>query len=74
LVPASSVSQDNGITTSLAIPLTAHIVLSGYYNRSLRQHLDTVSTGITYVLRGTPRRKQLATIDRALREAERGNP
>jgi len=43
--------------------------LSGYYNRSLRQRLDTVSIGVTYVLRGTPK-KRLSMIDRALREAE----
>jgi len=36
-------------------PLTHHVTLSGYYNRSLRQHLDTVSFGVTYVLCGKPR-------------------
>lgn len=66
----SGVSEDNGETTSVAIPLTDHCTLSGYYNRSFRQHTDTVSVGLTYVLRGTPRRKGLSMIDRALREAE----
>jgi hypothetical protein len=64
------VSEDNGFTTSIAIPLTDHLTLSGYYNRSLREHLDTVSTGITSVLRGTARHRRLSLIDRALREAE----
>ena len=65
----SAVSEDNGFTTFVGIPLTNYITLTGYYNRSLRQHLDTVSFGLTYVLRGTSRRK-LSMIDRALREAE----
>lgn len=73
VVSGSNVSEDNGITTSLGISLTDHITWSGYYNRSLRQHLDTVSMGFTFVLRGTPRKKRLSLIDRALREAERGN-
>ena len=59
-VAGSSASEDNGITTSLGIPLTDHLTFSGYYNRSLRQHVDTVSTGITYVLRGSPARKGLS--------------
>ena len=72
-VPAASTSnfsEDNGVTTSLGIPLTAHLTLSGYYNRSLRQHDDTVSTGITYVFRGTTTARKMSLIDRALREAE----
>ena len=62
-------SEDNGFTTSAGIPLTAHLTLSGYYNHSLREHEDTVSMGITYVLRGSPLHKKLSEIDRALREA-----
>jgi len=69
-VTGTGVSEDNGFTTSVGIPLTDHLTLSGYYNRSLRQHTDTVSTGITYVLRGTRRKKRLSLIDRAIREAE----
>jgi hypothetical protein len=69
VVTGTNRSEDNGFTTQLGIPLTDHIVLSGYYNRSLRQHLDTVSTGITYVLHGAPRKRRLSIIDKALREA-----
>jgi hypothetical protein len=65
----TTVSEDNGFTAFLGIPLTHNIILNGYYNRSLRQRLDTVSFGMTYVLRGTPK-KRLSMIDRALREAE----
>lgn len=69
VVTGTNLGEDNGFTTQVGIPLTDHLILSGYYNRSLRQHLDTVSTGITYVLHGSPRKKRLSMIDRALREA-----
>ena len=65
----TTVSEDNGFTTFLGIPLTRNVILNGYYNRSLRQHVDTVSFGMTYVLRSSPRNR-LSMIDRALREAE----
>ena len=69
LISGNGVNEDNGFTTSMGIPLTDNITLSGYYNRSLRQHIDTASASITFVLRGTPRKKRLSLIDRALREA-----
>lgn len=68
----SSVGEDNGVTLFLGVPLTRNIILNGYYNRSLRQHVDTVSLGMTYVLRGRPKNR-LSMIDRALREAEAAN-
>lgn len=69
----TTVNEDNGFTTFVGIPLTDYITLSGYYNRSLRQHVDTVSFGMTYVIRGTSR-KRMSMIDKALREAEGANP
>ena len=71
---SSSASEDNGYTTSVGIPLAEHFTLSGYYNRSLRRRLDTVSIGVTFVLRGAPGAGRLSMIDRALREAEGPNP
>jgi hypothetical protein len=71
VVTGSKVSEDNGFTTFLGIPLTDRLTASSYYNRSLRHGLDTVSIGITYVLRGTPRSTGMSLVDRALREAER---
>jgi len=65
----STATEDNGFTTFIGVPLTRHVNLSGYYNHSLRQHLDTVSVGVTFILRG-PSKKKLSMIDRALREAE----
>lgn len=70
VVTGQRVSEDNGFNTSIFIPLSSHLTLSSSYNRSLRFHLDTVSTGLTWVLRGTHRRND-SLIDRAMREAER---
>ena len=72
-ISGNGLSEDNGFTTSLSIPLSDHFTLWGYYNRSLRQHTDTVSTGITYVIRGASIKRELSLIDRALREAEEAN-
>jgi hypothetical protein len=71
---SNSVTSDNGVTTSLSLPLNSHLELSGYYNCSFAEHDDTVSFGFTYVVRGTLRSSRLSMIDRALREAEQGNP
>jgi len=56
IVTGHSASEDNGFTNSLAVPLTSQLTLQGYYNRSLRLHLDTVGMGLSFVLRG--RQKQ----------------
>jgi hypothetical protein len=66
---SNGLSEDNGITTSFGIPLTSHLLFNGYYNRSLRQHQDTVSLGMTFVFRQLPGSRRLSMIDRALREA-----
>lgn len=66
---SNGVSEDNGLTTLFGVPLTSHVLFSGYYNRSLRQHQDTVSLGMTFVLRSLPGKRRLSMIDRALREA-----
>jgi len=58
VVSGRSVSEDNGFTNSLAIPFTRHLNLQGYYNRSLRLHLDTVAMGISWVARAQPREKK----------------
>ena len=69
----TGLSEDNGFTTYIGIPLTSHLSYTGYYNRSLRHNLDTASFGITYVLRGMPSAKHLSLIDQALREAAETN-
>lgn len=46
--------EDNGFVNTLDVPLTAHITLSGIYNRSLRNHEDTAGFSLTFLLRPTP--------------------
>jgi len=52
-VTAESAGEDNGFTNTLDIPLNGHITLSGFYNRSLRNHDDTAGFSFTFLLRGT---------------------
>lgn len=44
-------AEDNGFETNLDIPLNRHVVLSGFYDRSLRQHEDTAGFSLTFPLR-----------------------
>jgi hypothetical protein len=53
VVTGHNVTEDNGFTDALDIPLGGHVTLSGYYSHSLRLHYDTAAIGITYVLRST---------------------
>ena len=48
-----SVGEDNGFLNSLDIPLNGHITLSGFYNRSLRNKIDTAGFSFTFILRST---------------------
>lgn len=71
---SNGLSEDNGVTMTFGMPLTAHLMFSGYYNHSMRQRQDTVSLGMTFVVRSLPGKRRLAMIDRALREAAGLNP
>jgi hypothetical protein len=48
-------SEDNGFITSLDIPLSRHLTMSGFYNRSLRDHDDVAGFSFTFLLRAPPR-------------------
>ena len=72
VVTGRRVNEDNGFTTTIDIPLTSHFMLTSSYNRSLRLHLDTASTGVTFVFKGFSIRRSESIIDRAMREAESG--
>lgn len=54
------IAEDNGFITLLDIPLDAHTTVSGYYDRSLRLHTDTVGFSVTYMLRGLKSDEQSA--------------
>jgi hypothetical protein len=51
--------EDNGFITSLDIPLSPHLTLSGFYNRSLRDHDDVAGFSFTFILRAPPRPSEL---------------
>jgi len=53
-----SIGEDNGFMNTLDIPLTGHITLSGFYNRSLRDKIDTAGFSFTFLLRAPPRAKK----------------
>jgi hypothetical protein len=40
--------EDNGLTGGLTLSLGRHMDLTGTYQRSLRQSLDTVVVGVSY--------------------------
>lgn len=50
-----SQAEDNGFETSLDIPFTTHVTLSGFYNRSLRSHIDTAGFSLLFLLKAHPK-------------------
>jgi hypothetical protein len=44
-------AEDNGFTTTLDIPINTHVTLTGFYNRSLRDHDDTAGFTVNVLLR-----------------------
>jgi len=48
-------AEDNGFLTSLDIPVTPHVTMSGFYNRSLRNHDDVAGFSFTFLLKAPPR-------------------
>ena len=48
-------AEDNGFLTLLDIPLSPHVTLSGYYDRSLRDHDDVGGFSFTFLMRPPPR-------------------
>lgn len=74
IVTGTGFAEDNGFVTFTGIRFAEHFMLSGYYNRSLRRQTDTVSFGVTWVLRRPVRENDDdSMIDRAIREAEKGS-
>ncbi len=54
VVIGHNITEDNGFTNSLDVPLTRHTSFNAYYNRSLRIHNDTGAIGVTYIFRHAP--------------------
>jgi len=56
---ATASSEDNGVNTSLDVPLSHHLTVSGLYSRSLRAHDDVAGFSLTFLLRAPPRPRDL---------------
>ena len=54
-VTSQGPTEDNGFLTSLDLPVSSHFTLSGYYNRSLRDHDDIAGISLTAFLRPVAR-------------------
>lgn len=52
---SKSVGEDNGFETSLDIPVSGHVTLSGFYTRSLRSRTDTAGFSLTFLMKANPR-------------------
>ena len=48
-------AEDNGFNTSLDIPFSGHVILSAFYNRSIRNQDDTTGFSLTFLLKAPPR-------------------
>jgi len=53
-------AEDNGFLTSLDIPMSPHVTLSGFYSRSLRDHTDVGGFSFTFLLKAPPRPQEIA--------------
>jgi hypothetical protein len=53
-------AEDNGFLTSLDIPLNRHVTMSGFYNRSLRDHDDVGGFSFTFLLKAPPQPLEIA--------------
>jgi hypothetical protein len=52
--------EDNGFISSLDIPLSPHVTLSGFYSRSLRDHDDVGGFSFTFLLKAPPRPAEMS--------------
>jgi len=57
---ATASPEDNGVNTSLDLPVSAHVTVSGIYSHSLRAHDDVAGISLTFLLRAPPHRDDLS--------------
>ncbi|GAC1359130.1 MAG: hypothetical protein NVSMB3_06540 [Acidobacteriaceae bacterium] len=53
-------SEDNGVNTSLDIPVSPHLTLSGLYSHSFRSEDDVAGLSLTFLLRAPSRPQDLS--------------
>ncbi|HWW22909.1 MAG TPA: hypothetical protein VNY78_03350 [Edaphobacter sp.] len=51
-------AEDNGFIASLDIPVSGHVTLSGFYDRSIRNLNDVAGLSLTFLMRAPPSRKE----------------
>jgi hypothetical protein len=49
-ISGQGILEDNGLTGELTVSLGRHLALVGVYQHSLRQHLDAVAFGISFIV------------------------
>jgi len=54
-IVGKTAAEDNGFNTNLDIPINGHVTLSGFYNRSLRNHDDVAGFSFTFLLKAPPK-------------------
>ncbi len=59
-ITGTTSAEDNGFDTSLDIPFSRHVTLSGSYNRSIRSHDDVAGVSLTFLLKAPPRTEESA--------------
>jgi hypothetical protein len=47
-------AEDNGFNTSLDLPVSGHVTVSGFYNRSIRNDDDVAGLSLTLLLKAPP--------------------
>jgi hypothetical protein len=54
MAPSASAAEDNGLNTSLDVPLNGHITVSAFYDHSIRSQYDVVGFLLTFLLKAPP--------------------
>lgn len=57
---SKSIGEDNGVETSLTLPVNRHVAITSFYNRSIRNHDDIAGLTLTFVLKSPPSKEQSA--------------
>jgi hypothetical protein len=57
IAAATSAAEDNGLTSSMDVPLNGHTTLSGFYIHSIRGQYDVGGFSLTFLLKAPPHRE-----------------
>lgn len=54
--PSTSAAEDNGLNTSLDVPLNGHFTVSAFFDHSIRSQYDDVGFSLTFLLKAHSKR------------------